>query len=105
MRTEPDIEINFTKWGGKQHWRYVMELLGTDEYGEWFGARAGTPTQRGHEPPTRAQADYVVLAPVAGHWIATWNAGIEPAIYVDVTTARTEPFDKVGDAWLRDFTT
>lgn len=168
MRAGTGTEINFTKWGGKQHWRYVMEPLGEDEYGAWFGARAGIPTQRGHEPPTRAECDFVVLAPVAGHWIATWNADREPAIYVDVTTrpirdersvravdldldvirrrngkvevldedefaehqvlyryppdvvtgalrttgelvrlitARTEPFDRVGDAWLRDFTT
>ncbi len=167
MRTPAGVEINFTKWGGRPHWRYVMEPLGTDEYGEWFGARAGIPTQRGHEPPVTAAADFVVLAPAAGHWIATWNAGVEPEIYVDVTTrpirddhsvhavdldldvirrrdgtvevldedefaehqvryrypsdviagaerttaelvrlisTRAEPFDKAGDAWLRDFT-
>jgi uncharacterized protein len=167
MRAGTGVEISFTKWGGQPHWRYVMESLGTDEYGEWFGARGGTPTQRGHEPPIRAACDFVSLAPAAGHWIATWNAAGDVAIYVDVTsrpirdersvhavdldldvirrrdgtvqvldedefaehqvryrypadvvsgalrttgelvrliTARTEPFDQVGDAWLRDFT-
>jgi uncharacterized protein len=171
MRTGSGTEINFTKWGGKQHWRYVMEPLGEDEYGWWCGGRAGIPIQRGHEPPSVQPYDFVSLVPATGHWIACWNAAVPEArvaIYVDVTTqpirdehtvhavdldldvvrlwdgsvkvldedefaehqvlyryppdvvtgalrttgelvrliaARTEPFDKVGDAWLRDFTT
>jgi uncharacterized protein len=170
MRTRTGIEINFTKWGGKQHWRYVMEALGSDGYGEWFGGRTGIATQRGHEPPSLQEYDFVSLVPATGHWIACWNAAVPAArvaIYVDVTTqpirdehtvhavdldldvvrlwdgsvrvldedefaehqvsyryppdvitdaeqttaelvrlitARTEPFDKAGDAWLRDFT-
>jgi uncharacterized protein len=169
MRAGTGTEINFSKWGGAQHWRYVMEPLGEDAYGWWFGGRAGIPMQRGQEPPIVQPHDFVSLVPATGHWIACWNAPSQSpiAIYVDVTTkptrdehsvravdldldvvrlrdgavkvldedefaqhqrryrypadvitdalrttgelvrhitARAEPFDQVGDAWLRDFT-
>jgi hypothetical protein len=88
MQTWPGVEINFTKWGGEQHWRYVLDPLGEDEYGRWYGGRAGIPMQRGHEAPIIQSHDSVTLVPATGRWIATWNdpSKTPVAIYVDVTT-------------------
>jgi uncharacterized protein len=81
-------EIRFTKWGGKRHWRYPMEPLGSDRYGLWFGGRAGIMLRRGFEAPILQPHDFVVLVPTDGCWIASWNGPGETdiAIYVDVTT-------------------
>jgi len=88
MRTGPGVEITFTKWGGEQHWRYVLDPLGDDEYGWWYGGRAGITMQRGHEAPIRLPHDFVTLVPCTGQWIASWNDPTKArvAIYVDVTT-------------------
>jgi hypothetical protein len=81
-------EIRFTKWGGKRHWRYETEPVGTDRYGLWLGGRAGIRLQRGFEDPVIQPHDFVVLVPAHGCWIANWNAPDEAeiSVYVDVTT-------------------
>jgi hypothetical protein len=81
-------EIRFTKWGGRRHWRYPMEPLGSDRYGRWFGARAGTLLRRGYEDPVVQPHNFVVLVPADGCWIASWNGPGETdiLIYVDVTS-------------------
>jgi uncharacterized protein len=82
------MEIRFTKWGGRRHWRFSVEPLGTDQYGRWFGARAGILLQRGFEDPIVQPHDFIVLVPAKGCWIATWNdpGQTDISIYVDVTT-------------------
>src|SRR5690349_10689465 len=92
------MEIRFTKWGGRKHWRYPMEPLGRDRYGWWFGARAGILLQRGFEDPIVQPHDFVVLVPADGCWIATWNGPGETdiAIYVDVTTEPSVQADVVS---------
>jgi hypothetical protein len=79
------VEMRFTKWGGKRHWRYPLEPLGIDQYGWWLGGAAGTLQRRGFEEPVRGRHDYVTLVPSDGDWIATWNAAGDVEIYVDVT--------------------
>lgn len=81
------VEVRFTKWGGKRHWHYHLESLGTDQYGWWLGGHPGIPIQRGNEEPMVQPHDFVVLVPTEGNWIANWNAATDTAIYVDVTTA------------------
>jgi hypothetical protein len=81
-----DIEMRFTKWGGKRHWRYPLEALGTDRHGWWLGGPAGSLVRRGFEEPIRQPHDYVLLVPDEGEWIATWNAAGRTELYVDVTT-------------------
>ena len=83
-------EFRFTKWGGRRHWRYLMEPLGSDRYGWWFGARAGILLQRGFEDPIVQPSDFVVLVPADGHWIACWNGFGETdiAIYADEPASR-----------------
>ena len=56
-------EMRFTKWGGAKHWTYPLELLGTDEWGTWFGARRGIRLQRGDEEPVTQPHDFVQLVP------------------------------------------
>ncbi|MEJ3744933.1 DUF402 domain-containing protein [Actinomycetes bacterium KLBMP 9797] len=65
-----------------------MESLGSDRYGRWFGARAGVLLQRGFEEPVVQPHDFVVLVPVDGCWIASWNGLGETdiSLYVDVTS-------------------
>jgi predicted RNA-binding protein associated with RNAse of E/G family len=81
-------EIRFTKWGGKRHWRYPLEVLGSDGYGWWLGGRTGILLRRGFEEPIVQPHDFVVLVPDEGCWIANFNAanpGSDIEIYVDVT--------------------
>jgi hypothetical protein len=89
-------EMRFTKWGGRRHWRYVLEPLSEDPYGWWLGGRAGIPLRRGFETPVIQPHDFVVLVPPHGSWIANWNApGPEIAVYVDVTTAVRREADAI----------
>lgn len=77
--------LELTKWGGRPHWHYDMVLLGSDEYGRWFGAPAGTVLQRGAEPPISWPCDFVLLVPSLGNWLATFNASGPTELYIDIT--------------------
>jgi uncharacterized protein len=82
------VRVVFTKWDGSLHWHHVMEYLGEDEHGIWLGARAGSPSQRGSEPPITMDHAYVGLFAFGEPWwVAYFNA--DPAgteIYCDVAT-------------------
>lgn len=80
--------VRFTKWGGRRHWECDLEPLGEDEHGLWLGGRAGTPMRRGDGRLFPQPADFVMLVPVAGNWIASINApstSTSTAVYIDVT--------------------
>jgi uncharacterized protein len=81
------IEVRYTKWGGKRHWRFAAEPLGSDEFGWWYGCPAGTSMRRGFEEPVVVDYDFIVLVPARGRWVASWNgpAHRRVAVYVDVT--------------------
>jgi uncharacterized protein len=91
------VEMRFTKWGGKPHWTFPAEPLGTDRYGRWLGTRAGVPLRRGLEPPVVLGYDFVVLVPDSGRWVASWNdaRAERTAVYVDVTTEPVSRADAV----------
>jgi predicted RNA-binding protein associated with RNAse of E/G family len=74
-----------TKWGGHPHWHFDAVLMGTDDYGRWLGAPAGTCVQRGGEPPVRWPCDFAVLVPATGNWVACFNASGKYELYIDVT--------------------
>ncbi len=76
----------FRKWDGSLHWHFCMEHLGEDEHGVWLGGPPGTALQRGAEPLTVMQNPFALLAPAVGSWVASWNAGGNVEIYVDVTS-------------------
>lgn len=81
-----DLELRYTKWDGRAHWRYTLHDLGTDRFGRWLVAWAGESVQRGREPAVVRDSDTVVLVPDDGNWIGHWNALDSLEIYVDVTT-------------------
>ncbi|MCA2214384.1 DUF402 domain-containing protein [Jidongwangia harbinensis] len=91
------VEIRFTKWGGRPHWRYTLEPFATDRHGWWLGGRAGILLQRGSEPPVVQPSDVVLLVPPGEPWIASWNdpAANDIALYVDVTTTPVRDGDAV----------
>lgn len=84
--SRPQIEVRYSKWGGIDHWHFVMDVLGQDEHGWWFFGRAGMPIQRGAEPVLRQQQDFALLVPAEGCWTACFNADGDLEIYADVTT-------------------
>ncbi|MCW2521832.1 MAG: hypothetical protein JWO63_167 [Frankiales bacterium] len=77
--------LEFSKWDGAPHWHFELTRLGQDEHGQWFGADAGTPLQRGAEPPIDWECEFLILVPPAGDHVATFNASGKYPIYVDVT--------------------
>ncbi|UQX89642.1 DUF402 domain-containing protein [Jatrophihabitans telluris] len=84
------VNLEFTKFGGTRHWHFRTTRLGHDEHGLWLGARAGTPVQRGDEPPITWDCDFVVLVPRQGDWVATFNAAGKYEVYVDITGPITQ---------------
>jgi protein associated with RNAse G/E len=82
------VQVQYTKWGGRPHWRFTVTPVGSDEFGWWLGARNGLVLQRGDEAPITQHYDLVMLVPKSGSWIAFWNSGAERTVevYVDVTT-------------------
>jgi uncharacterized protein len=93
------VEVLFTKWGGARHWEFTLDHLGTDRWGLWLGGRAGLQLHRGGEPFSVQAADFVLLAPAEGCWVASWNAEAPDSVidvYVDVTTR-----PEIGDGVVR----
>lgn len=91
------IEMRYTKWGGKRHWRFRAEPLGHDEYGWWYACPRGTSMRRGLEEPIVADYDFVVLVPAEGRYVASWNSPDQRhyALYVDVTDRPARSADLV----------
>ena len=75
-----------TKWGGSRHWQFSLEPLGTDRFGRWLAGSEGLQAQRGDEPPVVLAHRFVMLVPADGCWIASFDAGGQFEVYVDVTT-------------------
>ena len=80
------IEVRYTKWGGIDHWHFVMDLLGQDDHGWWLFGRKGMPIQRGAEPALPQKQDFALLVPADGNWTACFNDDGDMEIYADVTT-------------------
>jgi uncharacterized protein len=81
----PPVRVEFSKWGGARHWHFDVESLGTDRHGTWFCGGPGLVLQRGEEEPILKEDGFVLLVPVEGDWIASWNSLDDVAVYVDVT--------------------
>jgi protein associated with RNAse G/E len=79
------VDVDFRKWGDRQHWRFKAPLLGEDEYGTWVGAPPGVaytgPRGAGFFEPA-----FVQLFPRSEWWVAVWNATGDVELYVDVAT-------------------
>jgi uncharacterized protein len=85
--TDRDVRVVFTKYDGSLHWHHTARQLGEDEHGTWLGAPAGTPIQRGSEPPVVLEQPWVQLIPAGRWWTAAFN-GVPAAteLYCDITT-------------------
>jgi len=83
-----EVRVVFTKWDGSLHWHHAMEYLGEDDHGIWLGARAGSLSQRGSEPPIMMERPYVGLFAFGEPWwVAYFNAlPLSTEIYCDVST-------------------
>ncbi|MBP2437371.1 DUF402 domain-containing protein [Microbacterium amylolyticum] len=85
------MHINWRKWDGGPHWVHDVIYLGRDEWGAWFGQRAGW---RSHRPgrDTLLKSDCVMLLPDpepgsdhGAEWVLTVNAAPQRTrIYIDV---------------------
>jgi SAM-dependent methyltransferase len=79
------VKVQYTKWDGRLHWHFDLDVLGEDAYGLWLAARPGCVLQRGSEP-SRVERDGVAcLVPHVGRWIAYFNLSNDPPVYIDVT--------------------
>ena len=80
----PDrILIDFRKYPDSKHWRYEFLWLAEDAFGTWLWSPAGTPAQRGDEPPITFETLNVMLVS-REWWAAMWPASGEPEVYVDM---------------------
>jgi uncharacterized protein len=82
------MRVVYTKYDGSLHWHYTMRHLGDDAHGVWLGGLAGTPSQRGSEPPIVRHVPWVQLIPAGNQW---WSGAFnaDPAateIYCDIGT-------------------
>ena len=81
----------FRKWGDRPHWEFDARRLGSDAYGHWVGAPAGTHLAR---PGAEFVADsaFVTLVPRDEPFVATFydrhhEGPADPVeLYVDITT-------------------
>jgi uncharacterized protein len=84
---DPPVRVVYRKYDGSLHWHMMLYRLGSDEYGTWLSAPAGTQARRGSETPVTFRQSSVRLIPHSGPW--TMNCHASPAwaeIYIDVTT-------------------
>lgn len=74
-RPEPGTRLLFRwrKWDGSPHWEHDCVYLGSDEWGDWFGQRAGWTSARPGRAMT-ADEDNVTLVPPTGDFAFTRNA-------------------------------
>ena len=82
-----EMRLEFTKWDGRLHWHFDVDLLGEDDYGTWVGVPKGRLLRRGNEQ-TATSFGFVCLVPKVGGWIATFyrQGAHEVAVYVDITS-------------------
>ena len=79
------MQFRWRKWDGSPHWVHDCVYLGHDEWGDWFGQRAGWRSTR-PERDFLVEADSVTLMPPSGQYALTVNVA-PPAtyrIYIDL---------------------
>ncbi len=81
------VHIDERKWPERLHWQFDVSRLGEDQHGVWLHAPADTIAQRGHEPPRRIGAGFVILVPEDEWWIVEfyWDHPCHE-VYVNIGT-------------------
>lgn len=79
------VEFRWRKWDGGEHWVHDCVFLGSDEWGDWVGQRAGLRSFRPGRD-LRAERDNVTLIPPTGEYAMTVNADApgKVRIYIDI---------------------
>ncbi len=95
------VRQRMAKWGGGRHWQGEYSFLGTDEFGHWLGAPAGSlvrrPGAQFHGPAASLR-----LVPHDGAYLASFNAdtgdgqAMRSMIYVDMTSVPTLQWEPKG---------
>ena len=85
------VDCDFKKWGDRQHYRFDMDVLGTDEHGTWLAARPPVTVTAGPRAPFDMPQTFVTVVPENDWWIATFYAPphADIDIYVDIATPAT----------------
>ena len=82
------MRVEYTKWDGRLHWHFDVDLLGEDEHGLWLAVPKGRLLQRGNEETVRCLG-FVMLVPTHGNWMAAFYTAETPErdghVYIDVT--------------------
>lgn len=83
----PGVELVSTKWGGRPHYRGVVEHLGDDEYGSWFWGPAGRTILRGDDVGSVTEQDVLLLVHPGAWWIPSWRIDHPSTpLYVNIST-------------------
>ena len=82
--TEPPVDIVFTKWLTRPHWRFSMLPLAEDEWGTWLWTPPGSTARRGSEPLQTFNHLNVKLITPDQWWTAIWNDSKRFDLYIDI---------------------
>src|SRR5688500_11196406 len=75
------------KWGGRPHYRGVVEVLGEDEHGTWLWGPVGRTIYRGEEALFVSTHAALVVIEDGAWWAPTWWVGHpEVETYINIGT-------------------
>jgi uncharacterized protein len=81
------IDYVIEKWGGHDHYRGDVVLLGEDEHGAWLWGPKGRTVRRGEAPAFTTEQDSLFLVPPGAWWsLAWWLEHEEVVLYVNMQT-------------------
>ena len=78
------IDVDFRKWPDTRHWQFGTEYIAEDDHGIWIAGRAGSPAQKGWDPPKTFGHGFVKLIVPGAWWTALWNTHGGIWVYVDI---------------------
>jgi protein associated with RNAse G/E len=79
------VDYVIEKWGGHEHYRGDVSLLGEDEHGAWLWGPKGRTIRRDGAPVFETRQDSLFLLPPATWWALSWWPGHEAIeLYVNI---------------------
>jgi hypothetical protein len=82
-----EVDVVFTKYGGRAHRRQMMTWLGADEHGSWLGAPAGSTVLVGAGAGSFVTRQATVrLVPPTVWWTALFTVADTWDVYCDIAT-------------------
>lgn len=89
------VDVTFTKWVTRPHWRFGMLHLAEDEWGTWLWTPPGSTARRGSEPVQTFDHLNVKLISPGQWWTAIWNDSKRFDLYIDIVTPPAWQNDRV----------